>query len=361
MFCFCWLVYTRRVVSVSVAYLFYAYATPLIVIIGITGNAASFAIFRSRQLRRFNSTLYLTALSVSDTLVLLTYVLLGWLNDGLAHWPGNHSVGVIHTEGVCQLFLFVSYLFRFTSVYLILALTIERYIVVWMPLKRNIICTRGFAFKLIGGALLAGCVASLYRPIFNGMYVPADVFSISDVTDERKLCIGNVEYDDIIFIFETIYGFLIMGIPFVLMLIFNALIVYKLLNPQSSNLQPQLKTRETKIRWEFTIILLSISTCFIATNLPYFVVWLLVFRTAQQANDSHNIEHLMAQKRITQTIFYTNYCINFFIYCLTGRNYRSVIKDWCRCGRTPAGENAKNGYTAVRLASVTNHTQHDYV
>ena len=69
---------------------FYAYVTPFILAIGLIGNSISLKVFTSRVMRRLSFSRYLMALSGSDMLVLLTYVLLDWLNDGLKYWPGGY-------------------------------------------------------------------------------------------------------------------------------------------------------------------------------------------------------------------------------------------------------------------------------
>ena len=74
---------------------FYAFLTPFILIIGLIGNSMSLKVFTSRVMRRLSSSTYLMALSVSDMLVLLTYVLLDWLNDGLKYWPGGYRFDTI--------------------------------------------------------------------------------------------------------------------------------------------------------------------------------------------------------------------------------------------------------------------------
>ncbi len=105
---------------------FYAYVTPFIIVIGVFGNVVSLFVFVSKRMRKLPASLYLAAISASDTLVLLTYVLLAWLNKGLPRWPGYHRLPLVNTIGVCQAFLFFSYTFRFTSVWLIVVFTIER-------------------------------------------------------------------------------------------------------------------------------------------------------------------------------------------------------------------------------------------
>ena len=68
----------------------YAFLTPFIILIGLFGNVISLCIFRKKALRRLSASFYLRAICISDICVLLTYVLLGWLNKGLPQWPGKH-------------------------------------------------------------------------------------------------------------------------------------------------------------------------------------------------------------------------------------------------------------------------------
>ncbi len=69
---------------------FYAFVTPFLLCVGLLGNGASLKVFQSPLMNRFSCTKYLVALSLSNIMVLLTYVLLDWLNDGLKYWPGGH-------------------------------------------------------------------------------------------------------------------------------------------------------------------------------------------------------------------------------------------------------------------------------
>ena len=97
--------------------------------------------------------------------------------------------------------------------------------------------------------------------------------------------------------------------------------------------------RGNMLRLEFTFILLAISSCFICLNVPYFIVWVrTVFLREDPISGSNNTsdsidvlsEHSVGasstQLYLTRTVFYFNYCINFFLYCLTGRQYREQIR-----------------------------------
>ncbi len=89
------------------------------------------------------------------------------------------------------------------------------------------------------------------------------------------------------------------------------------------------------MRFEFTILLLVVSTCFIALNVPYFATW--CHRLKHQIHNMLNTgnptrtEHLRGTLYITKTIFSLNYCINIFLYSLTGANFRRQLKTlFCR-------------------------------
>ena len=346
---------------------FYAYVTPFIICLGLLGNFASLSVFLSKRLRRLSASLYLAALSASDSVVLLTYVLLAWILQGLKEWPGGHRVAIINMNGLCHLFLFISYTFRFVSVYLILVFTIERYIAVCRPLHRRMICTKHFARMLILFVHVLGVCVSLYKPILSGVYdveksktgIPTSnngshnsqrqlVTVIPGTT--VKACMRNPKYDDVNFVMELVYGLLITVVPFAIMTVFNLLIIRKLIMRFSENSKLQMSFRENKIRWEFTIMLLSVSSCFICLNMPHFIVWVQHFKNSLEVRDPLYSQKLSNQLYITRTIFNINYCVNFLVYCLTGSYYRNVIKDWMDCGRKSKRKQISfnNGYLAVQ-------------
>jgi len=73
---------------------FYAYVTPCIILIGIIGNSISLRVFCSPRMRKLSASIYLASLAVSDTCVLLSYVLVEWLHRGMGRLPGGRSVNL---------------------------------------------------------------------------------------------------------------------------------------------------------------------------------------------------------------------------------------------------------------------------
>ena len=282
-------------------------------------------------MRGLSASMYLAAISVSDLLVLLTYVLLEWLSRGLDNWPGGYQVHIIHSQGMCQVFLLLSYTFRFTSVWLITIFTMERYIAINKPLHRRVLCTRTFSRRLLAGTFVIALLVSLYKPFISGI----------NQTNSGPICGSLLSLHRTNFYLDAVYGFSITLIPFFLITVFNGLILRTLLHKDKR--QPEVKVfiKENRLRLEFTLILLAISTSFICLNLPYFIVWIQQFLLAHNQQHTTDLEDYGDDaghsKRdlllLTKTIFYLNYCINIFLYALTGKQYRSHLRSLFCCSK----------------------------
>ncbi|XP_013418870.1 probable G-protein coupled receptor 139 [Lingula anatina] len=310
--------------------LFYAYFTPAIIVIGLCGNSLSFNVFISRSMRGLSASQYLAALSISDILVLVVYVFLDWTTRGLPFLPRNIKLDILAMNGVCHMFLYFSYSLRFISVWLIVAFTIERYIGVCLPLKKIKICSRAYARRTILTYTAVGMVISLYKPILSGVYAKEEV--------GVKVCTFNPEYEFVSNVLDAVFGLAITLVPFLIIAVLNVIMVHKLRMRSKRNkngMRVHCVVKENKLRLEMTLILIGLSTCFIALNLPYFAVW--CFSRYQTLNGSSNSLADLVTTRgvlyITRTIFYINYCSNFFLYSITGACFRKELLDLFRYHR----------------------------
>ena len=322
----------------------YAFLTPFVILIGVVGHGISLVIFTSPALRRLSASLYLAAISLCDIFVLLTYVMLDWFKKGLPRWPGEVDISIVDESGFCETFLFLSYTFRFISVWLIVVFTIERFIAVCRPLHRRLICTKSFSRKIIGAVALTALSVSLYKPLLSGV----------NRMGTEAICAGDPEHSQLNFILDTIYGLLITAVPFLIIALFNFIILKRLLSRdilQKHGRGSGVVFRGNMLRLEFTFILLAISSCFVCLNIPYFIVW--VRQVTVSANPEQHTIKPSSQLYLTKSIFYFNYCVNFFLYCLTGRQYREQIR-WLFLGRR-----RKSQSSSQRVNSFS--TQHSVV
>ena len=298
----------------------YAFLTPPVMVLGILGNTVSLRVFTSKFMRRLSSSYYLVTLSASHLLVLLSYVLLEWLNKGLPQWPGGHRVPVININVVCHLFLYFSYTSRFVSTWVIVLFSLERFTAICLPTYRRKLCSKRSARRLIVLLLVASALLCLYKPLLSGVH------RTNEANPDSVACTRDKNHARLIFVLDSIYGFTITALPFLIIPALNVIILRRMLYKNTDNRGTKLVFRENKLRLEFTVILLAISSCFIGLNLPYLVIWCLQFWQSMHPGSPQVAERISGQLHIARTIFYINYCINFFLYCSTGAYYRREIK-----------------------------------
>lgn len=297
---------------------FYSYFTPLILIVGICGNVLSLSVFLSRNMRKMSASIYLASLSTADIATLVFYVFVEWLRRGLVHIAPGSRIEFLESEGICQILLYLSYISRLMSAWIIVLFTIERYMGVCHPFKRRDTSQKG-TIRIIVALLIVCGVLVLYKPILSG----------SHTIRNRTACASKPEFRYVSFVLDSIFAIMITFIPFLIISVLNFLIIRKLVKRHRGYKENQLVTEESTIRLEFTVILLAISFFFIAFNLPFFIVWSRNFlhsRFLISQGEPADVDYWNAVLSITRTIFYMNYCINFFLYSVTGAYFRRELK-----------------------------------
>ncbi|XP_052237845.1 somatostatin receptor type 2-like [Dreissena polymorpha] len=313
----------------SPAHRFFTYVTPVIAVFGVVGNSVSLMVFLSKNMRKLSASMYLIALAISDIMSLVFYVLPEWLKHGEPLLSGYSWPSLLQQNGVCQSVLYLQYIARFLSSWFLVFFTIERFIGVCFPLCRNDLCDPRSASRVILGAVVVASAGCVFKPVLSGSY-PA--------ISGAMLCTSDSGHQYLSFILDSIFGVIITFIPFILITILNVFIIRKLVLRNKRTRKIRVITTESIIRLEFTFILLAMSICFVALNLPYFAVWCRRYWKIRQMFNMHmmspttlqhhddNIGDLDNTLHVTRTIFYINNCINFFLYLVTGAYFRKELK-----------------------------------
>lgn len=135
--------------SERVATVLNIYYTPALVVTGSVGNILSVLVFFKTKLRKLSSSYYLAALGISDT----CFLLLSFMS-----WLSFVDVPITHEIVICQLTMFLSGVCSFLSVWFVVAFTVERFIAVLYPLKRQTMCTVRRAKMVLCGLTVAGVI-----------------------------------------------------------------------------------------------------------------------------------------------------------------------------------------------------------
>lgn len=337
------------------------FIVPLIVFVGLCGNTLSLIVFSTRRMRRASSSVFLTALAVVDNAFLLC-LLVSWVDDEV------HDI--LSTNVSCQLLIYVTYVTSFLSVWCIVGFSCQRYIAICYPFKHKVYCNV-FREKLII-CTFAACACVFYSFNFWTSEIRQGVGSMADVN-----CALKRESLGFLTVATWIDTFLTMAIPFIFIAFVNTLVlckkahipIQKLLSKRflprrdpeakqpetsmsnaeflSSSVETQLNHdirrerrphRNRKVllikRSRITTTLLAVSFTFLLLNLPAHTIRLYNLLTAALNNEYFlPIRHYLIQE-ITNSLYYTTFSCNFFLYTLFGRNFKSTLLLLLKCHST---------------------------
>ncbi|TDG41479.1 hypothetical protein AWZ03_012096 [Drosophila navojoa] len=135
---------------------------PCVFVIGLLGNSVSIYVL-TRKRMRCTTNIYLTALAITD-IAYLTFVLILSLK--------HYEYIKYHCELYWRLYGFVVWLCdacAYISIYIAVCFTIERFIAIRYPLKRQTFCTESLAKKVIAAVALF-CLLTTLSTAFEHTY-----------------------------------------------------------------------------------------------------------------------------------------------------------------------------------------------
>lgn len=301
------------------------YALPIIVIAGTIGNALSFAVLM-RPCMRFTSVyFYLLVLSCADTLVLYVSAFKTWIRL-LTDFELLHL-----SNASCKLLVFILLVSMYLSAWLIVFMTVDRFVAVWFPF-------RAAAFCNIARARLATVVLLAITFALNcHVFWTISLYQIEGPmgTWSRMFCGPDMTSQFMFGPFEKMKLISYSIIPFAIILCLNVAIIVRLRYSTPSVLQlpddthrvgfnrctgahhPILRhVRDPYSQTRVTSMLLAVSFTWVLLTCPY-SFYGMTYVLAPRQN--------MVVKGVCFILMYTNHAINFALYCLTGRKFRREL------------------------------------
>ncbi|XP_013381254.1 probable G-protein coupled receptor 139 [Lingula anatina] len=283
--------------------------------LGMVCNILALVTFLASRLRDTSTSCYLVGLAVCDSVVLLGDMLevlvtaQGWTESCFFWLP----LWYLSAVGRCM------------SAWIIVTFTIERFVSVAFPLKRQSICTAKRAKQMIVVLLLFSLASNAYFFVLFD-YIP----SVSNPNSYR--C--NVkpamieEYLVCSIVFKI--GMSII-LPIVIVVVFNTvtiriLDVVKRKRRQMSSKKNDSSDEQSLID-KTTAMLLVTSTCYVVLAIPYVVTWIVTYfyQYIEGAPDRAQSRTYSGIKKITHIFYVMNFAINFFLYCISGTVFRSEL------------------------------------
>ena len=273
---------------------------PIIVLVGLLGNSASFLVMMSPSLRNRSTSVYFSTLAVADNLCLLQ--LIGQYLVKRAFLTSYLRL----SDVVCKIERFVM-LFTFQwSAWLIVCVTVERFIVTCFPFRAKTLCTAKIARMVVVGITL-----------FSSTLWLAIVFADGVTSGTCDLTLFYIRFFTWgMWLATILYSY----IPTVLLLVFNVTIAVLLIKSarMSSGQKDQTLTRATKAT-------LSVSVSYLLLTIP--TVTFITINFTGGVKMSRDVYILV--NMVMNSLLWVNHAINFFIYVLMSKSFRAAFTNAC--------------------------------
>ena len=209
------------------------------------------------------------------------------------------------------------------SSWIVLCMTLERFIAVNFPFKKDLFCKPRNALTTIFVVFAIMSYSQIFRLI------------VIEKSEKHRACSSSERYQKIyvamhIYLYQLVLQFML---PALLILILNMSILYKIrsLKDNVSKHGTAHSVRAYSKRNKTTCMLLIVSFTYIVTLLPLVIVSIML-----DISILHNIS--LARKlfkstynvsMILELISELNYAANFFIYVVSGQQFRLQLKKTC--------------------------------
>ena len=298
---------------------------PIILILGTIGNILAFIVLR-RYSSKISTYAFLSVLAILDLLVLYIGLFRIWISE----ISGTDLK--LQSDFLCKLLVFLGYVCSDSSVWLIVAVTTERYVAVRFPLRANWMCSLKITRIVI------------FVPIVIIGSINLHFFWTVELTtiQNNTICAAVFEYEDIVnnawpWVDAIIYSI----IPIFIILTLNILIIKRvilagknrkcLIQGNNAHSEELRRHRLIEASRKLTIMLLSVTFCFLITTMPNNITLIITALWTNQ--DVATMADFALAKTVTEMLMYTNHAINFVLYCATGKKFRRQLKHALRCRR----------------------------
>ncbi|ELT95959.1 hypothetical protein CAPTEDRAFT_186683 [Capitella teleta] len=300
-------------ILIAISWLRRLLATGIIPILGIFGNSMTTFLLMKTKLRSHPTSIYMLALSITDSLCLIMAVIIiipaSWFSA-----PWNSDV-------MCKIPDYIMRASGETSSWVLACMSVERSMAIAMPLKSRSLLSRS------KNKIVVLCCTGVVWAYFTYTLV-------LNSGSPRGGCTFNYnEYFTVWTRYILDYGVFIL-LPGVTILVANIVIVVTLVRTRDKFLIEGQNKRDSTTS-SMIAMLLAASVAYLVLKTPYHLYTILVPVAGEQGRTvaTSTIDWAAVGLGLVGAAQLMNHGINFYLYVITGREFRRVLKRSV-CGRS---------------------------
>lgn len=324
----------------------YWFVPPVMFAIGIPGNVLSIALICRPTFKRSSMKPFIIMLAIADTCLLVLGLGRYWVKTVF-----GFEIRLTHTS-MCTGHTFLVYWLVHVCSWLLVGMTWQRTLVVIFPYNMTIRSVMKARFPR-----LYICIVPITLGFLNAYF-----FWTHHIADYHgsKRCVSRDGFRSFNQVWRWVDLALASLIPFTLIIIGNISIISKVILAKSKRrvLSAVGQTRESTLNHEsgMTVLLLVVTFMFLLTTLPL-SMYFTFFRYFMAGGAPTPTMRLLVT--IATFLSYVNNCINFYLYIISGKRFRSellkMFRECCFCR-----DDKRDSYIAItKHASQQTTLRHD--
>ena len=353
------------------------WVTPITVVVGLVGNILSFLVMIQRKNRRVSCCVYMAVLAITDSYSLISYLGFG------ACLVLNPDHALCRSKTMCKMSGYLMSCSNVSGTMLLVTLTFDRFLAICYPLKARVYCTSKRSWIIAASVVLLCCLYSVPNIFMTGFYKTPN--------GETCLLLAETSIDLFAKIYSSMNIIIIVIVPFVCLLVLNLRIIMVIrqrhkpfedeelrrvgggqdrkrssvamsfdVNPRivvmrsssSGNVLNDVSKRKDTDR-QLTVMLLFVTFAYIILTAPQYTrQLLLLFFDPYSGSVDYALFAFLSV--FFQRLFFINYAINFYLYCLVGSKFRRDLCQLLSCSsRSRSSEMTESQVASLPYTSYT--------
>lgn len=332
----------------------YEWILPIVIAVGLVGNTLNLVVL-SKPFLKGATKVYLTALAITDLCAMLTAIPMIFRLS--RHFFHQKSYGSAFFHAHLELLL--SLTFVTASIFIVVSLTVDRYLSICLPKTFRSVHTTTNAKVIVLGAYVGSIFLNFPIAFLKNVCLEKNnVSGIKQWDYHENIDISRTSYFKI---YLTVLELSTRFTPICVVTILNILIVRKFrklakirrqLRPKAifllkdgteinSEQTVHAKNKRNEEKRFITLLRATVGLYLVTMTPPAF----LPFLYTEERESDFGLQLYRALANILET---ANCALNFYVYCLCSRDFRAAFVKMfrccsCRCSRTvnDGGENAK--------------------